>query len=85
MSEIQEDKVFKKAKEEPSKDENLLDLKLDGIIADGKAVAIIVMAVFAGRMKGLTAFDSCSNRERRGFTRERRQKVSLGIKKFLLL
>ncbi|MFA4829733.1 MAG: hypothetical protein WC594_11000, partial [Thermodesulfovibrionales bacterium] len=37
-----EDKVFKKANEAASKEEIFLDLKLDGIIADGKkAVAII--------------------------------------------
>ena len=57
-----------KGKRRTLKRRNFFDLKLDGIIADGKkAVAIINGGFYRKNERVNGFFDSC-NRERRGFT-----------------
>ena len=77
-----EDKVFKKAKEEPSKDEIFLDLKLDGIIADGKKAVAIINGGFYRKNERVNGFLIVAIGKDEVLLEKDGKRFPFGIKKF---
>ena len=77
-----EDKAFKKAKEEPSKDEILFDLKLDGIIADGKKAVAIINGGFYRKNERVNGFLIVGIGKDEVLLEKDGKKFPFGIKKF---
>ena len=77
-----EDKAFKKAKEEPSKDEILFDLKLDGIIADGKKAVAIINGGFYRKNERVNGFLIVAIGKDEVLLEKDGKRFPFGIKKF---
>ncbi|KAF0144029.1 MAG: hypothetical protein FD156_2186 [Nitrospirae bacterium] len=77
-----EDKAFKKAKEEPSKDDILFDLKLDGIIADGKKAVAIINGGFYRKNERVNGFLIVAIGKDEVLLEKDGKRFPFGIKKF---
>ena len=77
-----EDKVFKKTNEEASKEEMFLDLKLDGIIADGKKAVAIINGGFYRKNEKVNGFLIVAIGKDEVLLEKDGKRFPFGIKKF---
>lgn len=77
-----EDKVFKKANEAASKEEIFLDLKLDGIIADGKKAVAIINGGFYRKNERVNGFLIVAIGKDEVLLEKDGKRFPFGIKKF---